>query len=84
MNFFNYKLIKMLRFASRATKSFASVKPNPFEKNLQKLKVDGKEYKYFSLPSLGDARYGISFSSTFHRITPLFRQSSPRKRCQKL
>jgi len=47
----------MLRVGSRISTAFGS-KPNPFASSLTKLKVDGKEYKYYSLPSLGDKKLG--------------------------
>lgn len=34
---------------------------NPFSKNLRTIQVEGKEYKYFSLPDLNDTRYSKLF-----------------------
>lgn len=48
----------MIRFTARF--GFCS-KPNPYSKVQQTLKVNGKEYKFFSLPALGDKRLGIFY-----------------------
>lgn len=61
------KLI-MIRFTARF--GFCS-KPNPYTKVQQTLKVNGKEYKFFSLPALGDKRLGI-FCIFNLRSTSLF------------
>lgn len=44
------------KIAEKSVQTFSSSKPNPFSQNLTKLNIDGKEYKYYSLPKLSDSR----------------------------
>ena len=48
----------MLRLGNKITQAFAG-RPNPYASTLTKLTVDGKDYKYYSLPSLGDKKLGL-------------------------
>jgi len=42
--------------AKQTTYSFSSSKPNPYQSTVTNLKIDGKDYKYYSLPKLSDPR----------------------------
>ena len=52
----------------RVARNFGS-RANPFKNVLKTLNVDGKEYKYYSLPDLKDSRLGIT---TLYRFIPIF------------
>jgi hypothetical protein len=37
---------------------------NPYDKVLKTIDVDGKQYKFYSLPDLKDNRYGTAIGAT--------------------
>jgi aconitate hydratase len=45
----------MYRFGNKLSQQFSALN-NPYAKNYKQLKVEGKNYNYFSLPDLNDAR----------------------------
>jgi len=57
----------MYRFGNKLSQQFSALN-NPYAKNYKQLKVEGKNYNYYSLPDLNDARLGKIQKASFFNI----------------